>query len=166
MTFRKKELFDKFKTYIPWVAVIFNLLYFTCSYNLAKGNFDDVIFEYTGLSSNAFTMGKESLYVNNFAHYQIDNIFHFVFGIGSISIFMDRQLHNDIMKIMIENGCLIFMIFWFFFYRNCGIRILPYLLYLNLLFMTDNTLIYVPVIFFMCFFTRMVNQEKRILQKP
>ncbi len=156
-------LFNKLRTYIPWVAVGCNLLYFICSYNLAKGNFDDIIFEYIGLSSNAFTMGRENLYANAFSHYQVDNIFHFLFGIGSVSNFMERQLHNDIMKIMIENGCILFTMFWFFFYKSCNAKTFPYLLYLNILFMTDNTLIYVPVLFFMCFFIRKVNQKEDYL---
>ena len=160
----KSTVFNKYKSYIPWIAIFFNLFYFISSYNLANGCFDELISEYTGLSSNAFTMGRESLYADSFAHYDINSFSHFLFGIGNISTFMKSHLHNDIMKIMIENGCILFVIYWFLFYKNCKVKTLPYLIYLNVLFMTDNTLVYVPVLFFICFFIRKVNQKKTIRQ--
>ncbi len=151
---KREKMYNRLIPYITTCAIIFNLAYLYISYLLASGGLDDLISYYTGLSSNAFTMGRENIYGNIFSYFDSSNLSSFFFGIGSVSNYMERQLHNDILKIFLENGIIVFCVYFFILYRKVEINILPFLIYINILFMTDNTLIYVPVIYFMCFFTK------------
>lgn len=157
--------YEKIKWMIPVLALLFNILYLFLSYQLASGGLSDLIFEYTGLSSNAFTMGRESLYSTAFTEFKTSDVFDVLFGESKIyDIVESNRLHNDIMIIWMENGLIIFCVFWLLLYRKCNIETLVYSLILNILFMTDNTLVYVPVLFFACFFIRLANQNRETLQ--
>lgn len=155
--------YEKIKWMIPVLALLFNILYLFLSYQLASGGLSDLIFEYTGLSSNAFTMGRESLYSTAFTEFNTSDIFDVLLGESKIYDLLESdRLHNDIMVIWMENGLIVFCIFWFLLYRKCNIEILAYTLILNILFMTDNTLVYVPVLFFACFFIRLASQNRKL----
>lgn len=156
---KKKQ---KILIYFPYLAVILNGLYLFISFMIVSGLFDDFLFEYTGLSTNAFTMGRQMLYLSAFNAFDVNNVGDLLFGESAFyELLANGRFHNDILVLFIENGIIIFCLFWYKYYKKCNLNTLPYLICLNVLFMTDNTLIYVPVLFFACLFVRLARYENK-----
>lgn len=156
--------FLKLKKIIPFIALFINIFYLLISYALVSGYLGDLIYELTGMSSNAFTMGRTSLYSEVFKEFDVYNSYDLLFGESKIyEILETKRIHNDVFVILMENGMIVFCVFWLLLYYKCNIISFPFIVLLNILFMTDNTLVYVPVIFCACFFIRLANQYNQYL---
>ena len=94
-------------------------------------------------------------------------------GIGVISSFLRSGsmindshytlLHSDLIKIYLEFGYLMGSLFIYYLYSfvDVNIKILPILVYFNVLFLTDNSLIYVHVtIMIFLIISRLLKEEK------
>ena len=136
--------------------VFYNFLYLFVSYLFVTGYFDEFIGDNLGLTANEVTMGRQELYSGaiNIKN-DIFTIILFGIGFGHISSFIGADgelLHNDILRIFVENGLFVFISFFYLFYKGVTLRQKGYLLTWNIIFLTDNTLIYAPVIFTVFFF--------------
>lgn len=125
-----------------------------------EGYFDGIIYEWTGLPADHFTMGRKTLY--SFVIGGQDNFTMWGIGMGNTKeLLMMGRLHNDILRIYVENGALVFFVFFFVMLKNVELRDLPYYLYILIVFLTDNTLIYAPIqVIYILFISRRKHFEE------
>lgn len=142
----------------PVPMILLNALYLVLVVQYAQGNFDHLIYQFTSQSSNQFGMGRQQLY-----HYPVLELLRepgriaFI-GLGPGTVydlmkggwaFLSKgNLHNDSLKILIEYGGLVWMAFFAVLFRpsqRLELRVL--MLFVNVMLLTDNTLIYPYVIF-------------------
>ena len=130
--------------------------YLFISYLFVSGYFDDIIFQFTGLSPDAFTMGRQVLYSAVFEKIPDPNLW----GLGpgnTIDIInyaqsSDTRMHNDFLKIYSENGIFMYCAFFYFLLKRLTISQIPTLLMIFAIFMTTNSLVYSVHLFFYCIF--------------
>lgn len=151
---------EKYKKIIlsRYSFLIFNFICLAVILGLGFGIYDDLIIDLTGLNVHHFTMGR-------FSHYQgvVEQIelhpWSLIFGngIGSTydlaSIYVKTDfsvvnLHSDTLKIFFEAGFIVFSLFFLFlgFAKKTTSKLV--MLYLVVLFFTDNVLIYFGTMFF------------------
>ncbi len=148
--FNKSFLNQKYKVFL---TIAINIIFLFFSYGLATGLFDSLIQEYTGISAGYFTQGRTSLWgtIINYISTNKINLYITGGGLGYINEIMKVQgrndlIHNDVLKIIIENGIFIFIAFFYSMYKYSKYVFLT--IYLNILFFTDNTFVYALVLFF------------------
>lgn len=139
----------------------FLLLNFFCAALILAvgfGVFDDIIIEMTGLNVHHFTMGRFSHYLGIVEELE-HNPWSLIFGNGLGSayafaaIHMDTDggvvnLHSDTLKILFETGVIVFFVFFILLGKAKKIKSRIILLYIMVLFFTDNVLIYLSTMFF------------------
>ncbi|KAA6333315.1 hypothetical protein EZS27_018261 [termite gut metagenome] len=160
--FTRNNSKDEIKLLFSIVIILINISYLIFSYFFALGYFDDFIYEQIGVSSNFLTQGRQSRYeyiLNTLMNRNnLGMIFLFGIGLGNTNGILEVEMghslriHNDISKLFYESGFLFFILFFILFYKKATYITLPYLLYVNMLYLTDNALIYVPVIFSLILF--------------
>jgi hypothetical protein len=146
----------------PWLMVAANLLFVVLVAFYALHSFDTIITRLTDQSPNQFGQGRQELY-SLVAQQIYSEPFRFAFvgaGPGAaydtlgvrFQIFGHTNLHSDVLKIFYEYGFLIFALFFLAGYssRHTAVKIL--FLYANILFLSDNVLIYHFFLFFFCAF--------------
>jgi hypothetical protein len=137
---------------IPFLAII-NLLAVYLSYQFAYGQYDLWLYNLTERSPNEIFVGRQFIYSNVLS--QIKGMPWLGIGIGKIDelaftlFYSPLNLHSDLLKNYFEFGVFFYVIwicllYWFNF-RSPGLIALA--LYLNILFLTDNTFIYFDVIY-------------------
>jgi len=133
------------------IGVVLILIFYT------RHAFDGAITQFTSQSGNQLGMGRQVLYAAVVKAIANDPLKFVFIGEGPGSAYDTlgwtfglKNLHSDILKICYEYGLLVFCAFIYFGYaaRTLGMRIL--FLYANILYVTDNTLIYHFFIFFYC----------------
>ncbi|WP_158629438.1 O-antigen ligase family protein [Flavobacterium microcysteis] len=164
---RKNRKFLKNKVVTYFMTL--NVFLVTILYFFISGAFSKIIFKYTGLNVNHFTQGRFKIYndtINNFK----DDIW-LGSSLGSTHTYIDRKfdnvsfLHSDILKVIIELGIFSFLIWIFtFLYLNItNKKTIPIILYLNILFLTDNVFIYFDTLFvFYLILIKFNKDEKNI----
>lgn len=146
----------------PPVMITLNCLLLLIVLLYGYGEFDHIITELTGQSSNQFGQGRKALLsipaTEIFSHPE-----HFIFfgqGPGSTYILankgigaygMGQRLHSDILKIFYEYGLVFYCIFIGLMYSAKRFSTRIGFLFMNVVFLTDNTLIYAFMLFlFVC----------------
>lgn len=125
---------------------------------LAMGWTEQLIIEYTGRSVNYFTLGRFNHYLGVVEAIAIAP-YHLLIGNGVGSTYPLAakyagytsevyNLHSDSLKIFFEHGVLFFILFFLVAAKLYNTKSKLILLYLSVLFITDNVLIYVGVMFF------------------
>lgn len=142
------------------IGGVFVFLFFVWLFT--EGVFDELIFNYTGLSANAFTMGRQTLYYSIHEHFGIFNLL----GIGAgntiplvNSLTEDTRLHNDFLKIFVENGLVIFIFYLSLLVKSIKFENLSIYLFIFMIFLTTNTFIYAYMLCYYCIF---IDSEKYI----
>ena len=137
----------------PRVMILVNSLVLVASLLYGSGALDRPIKDLTGMSANQLGMGREEL-LSVPTNAMIDDPYRFlVFGAGPGGVYdhlvkfsgttqIKQALHNDLVKITYEYGYIFFLIFVWLMYSCKDYRLRTLFLYLNILYMTDNTLIY------------------------
>jgi hypothetical protein len=142
----------KHRTFFPILLVALNALVFAAIYEISRGTYDAAILDATGLPPNVLMQGRANVY---------DYILHesgvtwFGHGLGHATVILASSgfgianAHSDILKYVVEVGPLVSCVLMFGFYRLCsGSRgLFTLMLYLNVLFITDNVSIYFDVMF-------------------
>ncbi len=148
------------------VMLLFNSVVIYICYYITTDSFNDITIDYLGVSSSYLTMGRSVLYGEIFNYTNWD-LLSFIFGKGfgstysllSVVAWEDKvHLHNDILKIMYENGVLTLIIFLYFLYK-VPLKNRVFVLYINIIFFTDNTFTYTFVMFFFMFLTLKLYNE-------
>jgi hypothetical protein len=175
-------LFHFFKFYkyrnITFILILCNLLWLYLSYFITTDLAGDICRKITGLPIGQFTQGRTVRYMYVWENFTEDPLKHTLFGMGGgqtrilLSQFFygeSLQLHNDIMKVFIDFGALGFLLFVGFLYRNRKKQaFISLTILLNCFFMTDNVLIYEPVLFLYILLSYEIlkTQERKIQLCP
>jgi hypothetical protein len=153
----------------PFFLLAVNLTFVLLVILYANHSFDGLIASYTGQSANQFGMGRQVLY-GSIAKSILENPFRYIFigagpgaaydALSGFGIVGHNNLHSDILKIFYEYGFILFSLFIFLGYssRLANIRILFF--FTNIIFVTDNVLIYHFFLFFLCFFGLVYERHK------
>lgn len=143
----------------PFVMVVVNLAIVAALLGYALGYFDSQILYLTGQSANQIGLGRRfllSLPARDIMHAPA----HFIFfgagpgqtydlaTAGALS-YEKWGLHSDLVKILYEYGLVAWVVIIGLMYRSARYALRVAFLYVNILFVTDNTLIYA---FFLCLF--------------
>jgi len=140
-----------------WFIFSFAMSFFALLYALGIGLLDELIIEMTGANVNAFTLGRFTLYMGVIEAIQA-NPYSLLWGngVGSTYILAAKSmgdgsfvnLHSDLLKLMYENGIIFFSIFFIYGAKLKSEKSKLIFLYLSIVFISDNILIYVSVMFF------------------
>jgi hypothetical protein len=134
------------------LILVFNCVLVGILFLFFTGAFDEFIEERFGMSSNFISQGRYNIYQDIFSYFgRIDLL---GFGLGSINMFLTAKgyelvnLHSDVLKVFFELGPLLF-IGWIYCFHKWANSFLSACLaiYVNVLFFTDNVLIYFDVMF-------------------
>lgn len=151
-----------FKRINPIFFISINIIYILTTISFANGTFNDFLYHTFGISVGELSMGRNTLYRILTKEFANSDILSLLFGHGAASTYsiMNMRtaddLHNDVLKITFDNGIILFVIFFYYLYKEANNwPKLSLAVMMNIFFLTDNTLIYTIVI--MAFF--FVNQE-------
>ena len=148
--YRKKE----FKPNIALIwFIVLNSTLLVVIYSFIQGDFDSIIKDVTGLSPNHFTQGRLRIYTDSVNHF--DENLLFGNSLGSTNIFLSENfpdihfLHSDILKIILELGIVSYLIWLFVFFKInlVNTKAIPVLIFMNILFLSDNVFIYFDTLF-------------------
>lgn len=136
------------------VIISVNILALMLIILFSRGTFDELIMNIFDMSANALSMGRQTLYAN--VSYEITrdlgSFFFMGMGLGTTYSFVAEygaaNLHSDMLKIFSELGFLVFIAFICLLYRVATPESKLLAMYLNIIFLSDNILIYVSVMFF------------------
>lgn len=156
----------------PVVMIPINLILVGSLLAYGNGSFNYLIYEITGQSANQFGMGRQDLLAlparEIFAHPEL-----FIFGgMGPGSSYDLAKLsygglgkvnlHSDLVKLLYEYGVVFFMIFIGLMYSAKKYATRAGFIFLNVLFLTDNTLIYYFLLFVFIYCARMAADEPEV----
>lgn len=137
-----------------------------------SGALDQTIRELTGQSANAFGMGRRVIYTAVTAEFFKDPWQFLLIGTGpgesydilkgGANWLSKENLHSDTLKILMEYGAIVFTIFIWSLYSSRQFIVLLFALYTNILFVTDNTLIYPFYIFFLTYIVSCISEDKPV----
>ena len=154
---------------IKAVILFANFSYLQITFLLSSGSFDYISYQLFDVSVSQFTMGRYELYAYIIEKVEIFSNFRWLYGIGLgntekiLNAFIEHSiLHNDILKLFLETGGVATFFFFYFLYNTKMFWQWGYLIIWNVILMTDNTLIYVPIVFALCL---MIDAESIALQK-
>jgi len=146
-----------------YVILAFHSIVVLLIFLLTTGSLDELIESITGKNSAWLTMGRTVHYFGVVSDI-IKNPANVIFGNGAGSAYnmatisyegdsVTPNLHSDTLKIFYEYGILFFISFFFLLGRKKSDVAQSFVIYLSVIFITDNTLIYTNVMFiyFMCF---------------
>lgn len=146
-----KKDFNKFK--LVGYFLIFNTLLTTILYFFINGYFTKLIYNKTGITINHFSQGRFQIYNDVINHFS-DKIWTGS-SLGFTHVFLSRKyvdislLHSDILKIIIELGLISFFI-WIFYFLVINLnnqKSVLIVLFINVLFLSDNVFIYYDTLF-------------------
>jgi hypothetical protein len=138
--------------------LLINSIFVTLIILLGVGWADELIFEVTGKSVNYFTLGRFNIYmgvVDDIITYPLNLILGNGAGssypltvLNTTDLLDFNSLHSDSLKILYEHGVIFFIMFFWISAKLKNLKSKIVLLYICILFITDNVLIYVSVMFF------------------
>lgn len=153
----------------PVVLLAANLTIILVLVLYANHQLDYLIGLATGQSANQLGQGRQDLYATVANDIIADPLRHIFIGAGPgaayeslgrmFGITGKSNLHSDLLKIFYEYGLVAFSAFIWLGYRMRDVRIRVMFLYANILYATDNVLIYHFFIFFLCLFGTALEQE-------
>ncbi len=146
---KSQKLIKLFK----YLGILANMLYILVIYLFAHGAFDLLISNLTGVSANSFTKGRKILYESIFIHLKPDLILGT--GLGKTSEFLEHfiikvnLLHSDVLKVFLEFGLINFVLWLITLFKlNTKSKdMFVVFIFLNIIFLTDNSFIYFNVAF-------------------
>lgn len=140
------------------ILLIGNILIIAIIYLITTGFFDEISINLTGRNIAAITLGRTYHYYG--VIYDIlDHPVNLFFGNGAGSsyekavlmysgIHNTPNLHSDTLKILYEYGLFVFIAFFYYIAKLKSVKSKLIIVYLCILFSTDNTFIYSHVMFF------------------
>lgn len=151
----------------PITMIIANLAIVVLTMAYALGYFDYFLLHYTDQSANALGQGRQT-FLRPPSMVIESEWWRFLFvgkGAGSVYTVMHRttllsgvakvNLHSDLMKIVYEYGFFWYMLIIGAMYSVRGFRAKMLSVFINVLFITDNSLIYYLLIFYIVICCRM-----------
>lgn len=155
----------------PVVMIAINCLLLLLVLLYGYGTFDYFITQWTGQSANEFGQGRKALLslpaIEIFSH--PEQFFLFGQGPGSTYILANKaigsyttaqRLHSDVLKIFYEYGLVFFSIFIGLMYSAKKFSTRIAFVFMNVIFLSDNTLIYAFMIFLFIYCARHMDYEQ------
>lgn len=137
--------------------IAINALFILFVTQLSNGYWDELIWETFKVSPEFLTMGRTRIYSIVFNEIGLGGIETWFYGIGQgettnvlVASGTNDLLHNDLLKIVLEHGVFIWLLFLLFLYRSVNENQRYLALFYNVLLLTDNIIIY-PICFFLYF---------------
>ena len=143
---------------------------------LAQGTFTAEVNDFFGFSPGHLTQGRTTL-LALLLPYFFDNLAYILIignGLGSTPILMQELfgmfflIHNDLFKILFELGIPVFIIFFYLLYQTKTNNGFAMAIFINILLITDNVLIYVHVLaiyFLICHNMSLKEKYEKATQK-
>lgn len=141
----------------PLPMLVLNALFIYLVIRYTQGDFDRLIAELTRQSANQLGMGRQALYqpaVNWLLSHPAESLLHGVGPGGAYGLlqsgwafFGKPNLHSDVLKVLVEYGGIVWVAFIAAMYWHADLRVRFVMLFVNLVFLTDNSLIYGYVTF-------------------
>jgi len=162
----------------PFVVTVISLLIVIISIDFAQGTYDQFIFNFFERSPNDLSKGRQLLWGSALSaiKFSYDGFILWGVGIGKVvsdlqtTLYMERVLlHSDLLSLVLEIGIIPFTIFIYLLnnQKNHDQRLIS--LYLVIMFVTDNVLIYQHVMFVYFFIQsqliREVNENSMLVEK-
>ncbi|MEX0965808.1 MAG: O-antigen ligase family protein [Bacteroidia bacterium] len=141
----------------PATMVGLNLAVIALQFMLSRGIFNSAIQDVTGLPANMVFMGRLNAY--NTVLETLERVPLLGIGLGKTSQILAEadiglaHIHSDLLKYFLEFGPVLFCVWIFAFYRFSMVnsKNLVLMLFLNVLFLTDNVSIYFEIMFLFFF---------------
>lgn len=134
-------------------AIILNLVTVYFLIMFGAGEFDDVLISTVEQGSSEFSQGRSYLYDEVLTYLNNSDFFKILLtgkGLGTTYDYTllgtPVNLHSDLLKLFVELGALSYAYFIYFLYK-VNKTCLQYTIYINTVFISDNILIYLPVMF-------------------
>lgn len=149
------------------IVVVINVLVILSAQRLVSGEFDQFILEKTGLSTDAFLLGRKTFYTEVFERFGFFNWEGLGFGKVDDALYSflgyPMNLHSELIKNYLEFG-IIFFIIWLcmlgynhLFSNKAAI----FFIYFNILILTDNIFIYFHGMVYFYFFILIFLHDKK-----
>jgi len=147
----------KHRTKLAFLGVLINFLYVRITAMIVSGTFDKLVMDATGFSTDRFLMGRKQFYTQVFSRAQSN---WFGLGLGKVDDIMfdymkfPINLHSEVLRVFFEFGVIVFVV-WLFvlFYQNLfSNKSAVFLVYFNILILTDNVFVYFDVMVYFYFF--------------
>ncbi|MBB6612126.1 hypothetical protein H7F15_13835 [Pontibacter sp. Tf4] len=153
---RKNSLFNQHAKFIfITIIIVINFIVPLIQILIATGSFDDIVENLTGITANHFTQGRQYIYDAIVGKFGLPSFTGE--GIGSLNSYLISKedninnVHSDLLKNLYEFGYIFFALWVFFFYafllKRKHIGALCLAIYINIVFITDNVMIYYEVMF-------------------
>jgi len=155
------------KLKLTLMALVVNLTIIYGAQLLVSGTFDQHVLEYTGLSSDAFLLGRKTFYTEVFEKFGSYNLVGLGLGKVDDALFnflgYSMNLHSELIKNYLEFGLIIFLVWMsLLIYKNLfSNKSVVFLIYFNLLIVTDNIFIYFHGMFYFYFFVLILLVEEQ-----
>ena len=155
----------KYGVAIAALASIVNLAFVVLIFLFTNGFFDELFYEFN-THPNYITQGRYALYNLFLDEIQLNPVFGVGLGTVTPTLISAKahlnNLHSDIFKNFVELGIVTFTIWIFFFYKLNSISTRSFILtiYMNVLFLTDNTIVYFDVMFVFFFLASISYLDK------
>ena len=158
----------------PVPMVLANVAFLSVILLYGSGFFDVWIVRWTSMSPNELGMGRQVLHQNLVREFLADPLRFSLIGMGAgdaygalkqSSLWTGKtNLHADTLKILYEYGAVVLVLFIsaLFASKHRGVRLLA--LYINVVLLTDNTLIYPFFIYFSTLIAAMMLLEPTVTQ--
>lgn len=143
--------------WIVLLAVLVNIVFVVLTIQIGREAFDEFMLETTGSSLNYWLSGRPNLYgviLEGFGIQQF-NVPILGVGLGSITPYLEQieanliNPHSDLLKVLLESGPVLFLVWIFVFYRVHAHTFAAVLLAinLNLYWLVNNSFIFADVLF-------------------
>jgi hypothetical protein len=173
--YKKKEFSSiNLKIIIP-VAIVLNLIVVYLIYNFTLGEYDYLFGEITGRFSDDVVSGRKGIYNIFFEKFDLTKLSILGEGIGKVMDVISRyagfkfNFHSDILKNYTEMGPIIFVTWIYFLYKLNSKNLISflYIIYINVLFISDNAFVYFDVLFLFYFFIgiSLIEQEENEIEQ-
>lgn len=146
------------KLLAPIPMLVANSIFLVIVLYYGSGHLDKMILEYTSQSADQLGMGRQVLYSGILRELMNDPLLFLFTGMGpgeaysilseGVSNLKKVNLHGDTLKVLYEYGGMVLIALICFLYSSRRPGVLAVALYTNILFLTDNTLIYPFFIYF------------------
>ncbi|WP_353164628.1 hypothetical protein [Empedobacter brevis] len=133
--------------------IFLNFFLIVNMYLFVNGTYSYFIKKYTGITVNHFTQGRFRIYNDTLNHFSDQIILGNSLGVTNIYLSEKFKnialLHSDLLKLIIEIGIILFVI-WLISFMVVNLndkKAIPIILYINILFISDNVFIYFDTLF-------------------
>ena len=149
--------------------IIFSMVVFT---ELASGEYDQFIQKHLGVSTNYLLMGRQGLWDKALDAVKYNPADFIIYGVGHSEVTSilqkklggDVLLHSDFLLILLEHGYILLGLFTYLLVAQKTFKERYLSLYLAVLFLSDNVLIYQHVM--IPFLLLLANLRKKEHQEP